>query len=155
MQTDTIFQLTDLAGQRRTEFVEAARRGGARLRDKDGTSLLMLRESHVRVLEGLSEWASAYLRLERMFKRDVRPSITELGELAWLRVFDEEDQLTFLEELHDVLVAASADGSLRPVEDLVDDWRATAAQLDDPLRRSVLHGPDLTSDDLIDADRPE
>lgn len=151
--SDTIFQLTDLAN-RRVEVVEAARQGGARVRDKDGTSLLMLRESHVRVLEGLSEWTRAYLQLERLLRREGEPSVSELGDLAWLRVFSESDQALFLDDLHDALVSAAADGDLRPVEHCVGDWRVTARQLDDPLRRSVLLNTELDPDDLVDAARP-
>lgn len=153
MSSDTIYQVTDL-NSKRVEFVAAAKRGGARLRDKDGTSLVMLRESHVRVLEGLAEWTSAYLRLERLLRGPSAPSVSELGTLAWLRVFDHDDQRAFLEDLHDAIVAASADEDLVPVEELVGDWRTTAAQLADPLRRAVLLGENVEVDALVPAERP-
>lgn len=154
MGSNTIYQVTDL-NSKRVEFVAAAKRGEARLRDKDGTSLVMLRESHVRVLEGLAEWTNAYLRLERLLRSSSAPSVSDLGTLAWLRVFDREDQQAFLEDLHDAIVAASADEELTPVEELIRDWRTTAAQLADPLRRAVLlSGDDLRGDDLVATDRP-
>lgn len=153
MSDNTIFQLTDLV-QRRTEFVEAARHGGARLRDKDGTSLLMLPESHVQLLEQLSEWNNAYLRLSSLLRRDERPGVSDLGDLAWLRVFDFDDLVEFVEELHDALVAARADDDIRAIAALVSDWRTTAAELDDPLRRSVLTGS-ISAGDLEDAPRPD
>lgn len=153
MSSDTIYQVTDL-NSKRVEFVAAAKRGEARLRDKDGTSLVMLRESHVRVLEGLAEWTNAYLRLERLLRSASAPSVSDLGTLAWLRVFDEDDQRAFLEDLHDAIVAANADEDLAPVEELVRDWRTTAAQLADPLRRAVLLGDEVQSGDLVSVDRP-
>lgn len=153
MTTETIFQLTDLA-QRRTEFVEAARRGGARLRDKDGTSLVMLPESRVLVLEGLSLWNSAYLRLEQLIRRGETPTVSDFGELAWLRAFDSDDLNEFVSDLHDALVAARADDNLEVIEALVHEWRVTAAQLSDPLRRSILTGTMDPDRDLATAHRP-
>ena len=154
MGSDTIYQVTDL-NSKRVEFVAAAKHGEARLRDKDGTSLVMLRESHVRVLEGLADWTNAYLRLERLLRSaSSAPSVSDLGTLAWLRVFDEDDQRAFLEDLNDAIVAANADDDLAPVEELVRDWRTTAAQLSDPLRRVVLLSDEVQNDDLVSADRP-
>lgn len=152
MSNDTIFQPTDLV-QRRTEFLEAARKGGARLRDKDGTSLVMLPESHVLLLEELGRWTNSYMRLETLLRRDARPSVSELGDLAWLRVFDQEDLRDFVTELHDALVAARADDNVRAVTEVIDAWRITAAQLDDPLRRSVLLGSS-GADDFVEAAPP-
>ena len=148
----TIFQATDLA-QRRTEFLAAARDGGARLRDKDGTSLVMLPESHVRLLEELSDWSTAYMRLESLVRRGSQPTVSDLGDLAWLRVFDLDDLREFVAELHEVLVAARADDSTRAIDDMIRDWRVTAEQLSDPLRRSVLL-EELSVDDLVEAAEP-
>src|SRR4051812_37609933 len=97
--SDVIYQSSDLAA-RRVEFLDSARAGRARLRDKDGTSLVMLPESQLQVLEALAEWSSAHLRLETLLKRGTRPSIADLGSLAWLRAFDLDDLSSFLEELH-------------------------------------------------------
>ena len=87
--SDTIFQSSDLAGSRRTEFLDAARSGLARLRDKDGTSLVMLPESKLRLLQTLAAWWESYTRLAGLLRRSALPTPTELGGLAWLRVFDE------------------------------------------------------------------
>ena len=150
--SETIFQVTDLA-QRRVEFVEAARGGGARLRDKDGTSLIMLPESRLHLLEELARWNGAHLRLEELVARGSAPSITDLGDLAWLRVFHDEDLKEFLRELHEALVASHADGSTAALDDCLRAWRVTARQLEDPLRRAVLLG-DVADQDLVEAGRP-
>lgn len=154
MSTDTIFQPTDLV-QRRTEFLAAARQGGARLRDKDGTSLVMLPESRVRLLEELDLWSTACMRLEALLDRGVMPSVAELGDLAWLRVFDTDDLKEFVADLHEALVAARADEEPRAITSLLRDWRATASQLSDPLRRSVLLGDAVEATDLVEAARPD
>ncbi|RBQ21875.1 hypothetical protein DP939_04160 [Spongiactinospora rosea] len=137
--SDIIFLPTDLAN-RRTEFLEAARKGQARLRDKDGTSLVMLPESRLRLLETLSKWWEAYMKLEQLLRRKDLPKAGELGELAWLRTFDRDDLTEFLGELNDALVAASADEDTAILDECVAAWRNTARQLEDPLRRSVLLG---------------
>ena len=147
-----IFQPTDLVSKR-VQILEAARSGGARVRDKDGTSLVMLRESRLNLLEALADWGSAGLRLDELLDREHRPSVTDLGTLAWLRVFDDADQRGFLEELQEVLQTAHADQDLEALDQCVRAWRITASQLEDPLRRSVLHGAVLV-DDLVDAPDP-
>lgn len=145
--TDTIFQASDLAGSKRVEFLDAARGGGARLRDRDGMSLVMLPESTLRLLETLTTWWESYTRLDCLLRRasDV-PSARDLGDLAWLRSFDRDDMDEFLSELHDSLVAASADRDTAVLESCINAWRITARQLEDPLRRSVLVGEHVDSD---------
>lgn len=144
--SDTIYQTSDLAGSKRTEFLDAARGGLARLRDKDGTSLVMLPESRLRLLETLTAWWQAYTRLDSLLRRSALPTANELGELAWLRPFDRGDLEEFLSELHDALVAAGADEDSAALDDLLRAWRITARQLEDPLRRSVLLGEHVPED---------
>ncbi|MEU9246373.1 hypothetical protein [Streptomyces sp. NPDC048385] len=151
--TDTIFQASDLA-TKRTEVLNAARSGLARVRDKDGTSLVMLPESKLRLLEVLSEWLRALLRLEALTSRGATPSVSDLGELAWLRVFDNEDLQEFIADLQASLVAAHADDDVTALEECLHAWRTTARQLEDPLRRSVLMGQHQPSD-FVEASRPD
>lgn len=150
--SDVIFQPSDLAN-RRTEFLDAARKGEARLRDKDGISLVMLPESKLRLLETLAKWWQAYMRLENLLRRRELPRANELGELAWLRSFDREDLEEFVSELHDALIAANADESTGVLDECIMAWRITAQQLEDPLRRSVLFGPHV-SDDYVEVSEP-
>jgi len=153
MSDTTIYQLTDLA-QNRVQFVEAARQGCARLRDKDGTSLVMLPERELQLLEQLARWNNAHLRLEKLVDQGRRPSVSELGEMAWLRVFDLDELREFVAELQEVLVAAHADRSLATLDACIHAWRVTASQLNDPLRRAVLHGS-IGAEDLVEAARPD
>lgn len=149
---NVIFQASDLARDR-TRFLEAARSGRAVVRDKDGTGLVMLPESELVVLEGYAAWSQRLNRLTALVDADRPLTAALLGELAWLRVFDTEDLREFVGELHSALIAGLADQSLDEIEKLVADWRVTARQLEDPLRRSVLLGRD-TGDHLVDAKAP-
>jgi hypothetical protein len=150
--SDVIFQSSDLANKR-TEVLEAARNGQARVRDKDGTSLVMLPESRLRLLEALTNWWQAYMKLEALLRRSELPRAGELGELAWLRAFDRADFQEFVSELHDALIAANADQDTAVLDECIKAWRVTARQLEDPLRRSVLHGP-FVPGHYVEADEP-
>lgn len=148
-----IFQSSDLANKR-VEVLDAARAGLARVRDKDGTSLVMLREAELDLLKEINHWSVAHLRLESILQRTSDPGVIELGDLAWLRVFDKEELAEFLDELNSALVAADADRTIDALNECVNAWRTTARQLEDPLRRSILTGP-MVKDDLIETGRPE
>jgi hypothetical protein len=152
--SDKIFQSSDLASARRVDFLNEARSGRARLRDKDGTSLVMLPESQLELLEELASWHVAHSKLAKLLAKGSQPSVGDLGELAWLRAFDLDEMHEFLDELDDALVASSADVGFQPLRDCVSAWRTTARQLEDPLRRSVLRGQ-LSADDLVEVPRPE
>ena len=151
--SDVIFQLSDLASKR-LEFLDAARRGQARLRDKDGTSLVMLPESRLRLHGALAKWWQAYMRLESFLRRSELPRAAELGELAWLRSFERGDLEEFVSELHDALIAANADEDTVALDDCIHGWRTTARQLEDPLRREVLLGPHVP-EDYVEASEPD
>lgn len=149
----TIYTASDLARRRRA-LLDAARRGVARLRDTDGTSLVMLREDHVLALTLVARWSMARVRLADLLGTPApsRP-IAAYGDAAWLRVFDDDDLRQFLRELDDALVAATADESPRPLEELLAGWRATADALADPAARAVLLGG-FDPRDFEEVDRP-
>lgn len=150
---DVIYQASDLASNKRVDFIRDARAGRARLRDKDGTSLVMLPETRLAALEEHAYWSRALQRINSLYRADGRPTVEELGDLAWMRTLDSEDVAAFLDELQDALIAGLADESTAAIEDTVHAWRVTARQLTDPLRRSVLTEPTQLSDFVeIDAD---
>ena len=153
MSKGTIFQSSDLA-RRRTEFVQAAREGAAVLRDKDGTSFVMLPESRINSLEQLRLWSGYLLRLQELLRRDELPSVVDLGELAWLRAFDRDDLREFADELSQVMIASLSDEATEVLDDVVHAWKVTAKQLEDPLRRSILMG-EHSAADFVDAERPD
>ncbi|MEV5413777.1 hypothetical protein AB0K60_33735 [Thermopolyspora sp. NPDC052614] len=151
--SDIIFQASDLANKR-TEILERARQGLAQIRDKDSTSLVMLPERRLRMLEEIAKWSLAHMRLDDLLRRDAAPSISDLGDLAWLRVFEADDLREFVDELHAVLIAAHSDQDPSALDEFIRSWRITARQLEDPLRRSVLlgrHDPN----DFVEAPMPQ
>ncbi|MFF4991758.1 hypothetical protein ACFY19_31575 [Streptosporangium saharense] len=153
--SEIIYQATDLTGSKRVEFLNEARRDRARLRATDGTSLVMLPERTLATLETIAKWGGAYIKLSTLLRRKTGvPNTSELGELAWLRPFDREDMEEFLTELQDTIVAAEADGDTAILDECVRAWKATARQLSDPLRRSVLLNAHH-SDDYVPAESPD
>lgn len=143
---NVIYQASDLASSKRVEFIRDARAGRARLPDKDGTSLVMLPEARLAALEEHAYWSRAHQRVGSLYRAGWRPSIEELGDLAWMRTLDPEDVAVFLDELQDALVTGLADESTAAIDETVNAWRVTARQLTDPLRRCVLTEPTQLSD---------
>lgn len=137
---DTIFQASDLASTKRREFLDAARGGRAHLRDTDGTDLVTLRARDLDVLDDLAFWSNHQRRLALLLARSEDPSLLDLGDIAWLRVFDREDMKAFVDELQDCLIASFADNDTKLLRDAVNAWRITAQQIEDPLRRAILTG---------------
>ena len=148
-----IYQVSELATNR-VAFVDEARHGLARLRDKDGTSLVMVPEADYELLQELSSITGLHLLLNKMSSPGVATlPIAALGEFGWLRTLDADDLKEFSEELGESLAAARGDGAADIAREVVNAWKITARQLADPLRQSVLRGP-LDVDDLVEAGPP-
>lgn len=118
----------------------AACHGGALLRDTDGFALTMVPLAQ---LEAITEVAStavaALLATAALGRGQARPA--ELGRLAWLADFDEDDRSEFFDKLRDALALAEATGDAEPVETCLREWRTTARALADPLAREILTEP--------------
>jgi hypothetical protein len=148
----TVFQASDLAGAKRREFLGAARGGGALLRDTDGFALTMVPLSQLEAITEVARTAVAALVAAAALDRgQARPA--ELGQLAWLAVFDEDDRAEFFDELRDALAISEATRDAAPVETCLQEWRTTARALSDPLAREILTGPG--DDDYAEITRPE
>jgi hypothetical protein len=148
----TVFQASDLAGAKRREFLGAAREGGALLRDTDGFALTMVPLSQLEAIAEIARTAvAALLALAALSRGPVRPA--ELGQLAWLAAFDDDDRAEFFDELRDALTLAESTRDAGPVETCLREWRTTAQALSDPLGREVLLGPG--NDDYAEVTRPE
>ena len=148
---DPVFQVSDLAGSKRREFVDLAKRGNARLRDIDGTPLVMLREAGLVQLEELSEALVGYLSLETALARrpeDRQP--TDFGNLAWASTLDESALSELRDGLRGALAVAASQRDTAPVDTLLRDWRYTALDLADPRSGPILRGEN-NADDFVDA----
>jgi hypothetical protein len=150
--TAVVFQASDLAGVKRREFIGAAREGGALLRDTDGFALTMVPLTQLQAIAEVARTAvSALLALAVLNRGSARPA--ELGQLAWLAVFDEDDRAEFFDELRDALTLAESSRDATPVETCLREWRTTARALSDPVARDILTGPG--DDDYAEVSRPE
>ena len=122
------------------------------LRDTDGFALTMVPLAQLEAITEIAQVAvAALLALASFGRGPARPA--DLGQLAWLASFDEDDRAEFFEELRDALSVAAATRDAAPVETCLREWRTTAQALSDPLRRAVLTAPG--DDDYAEVDRPQ
>ncbi len=139
--TRTTYQVTDLARNHR-EVVDAARHGGALIRDKDGVTLILAPASEVAKDHELAQLAGDFLRLyTTMELPPLQRTVPGYGVFAWLGVFEEEFQRQFVGELSDPLLIALSGGPMDPVVSLIEDWKATAATFVDDYLRVELTRP--------------
>ncbi len=150
--TSAVFQASDLAGAKRREFLGAAREGGALLRDTDGFALTMVPLARLEAITEVANIAVAALVAESVLRKGAARA-AELGPLAWLAAFDEDDRAAFFEELRDALSIAEATSDSTSVGACLKEWRTTTPALSDPLRREILMGSG--SDDYAEVSRPE
>jgi hypothetical protein len=132
------YQATDLARHHR-EVIDVARAGRALVRDKDGTALILALAADIERNDEIAELALELARVRQMVEQPVdRRSPSGYGDLAWLSLLPDDDQRKFLKELTEALLVAASGTSLRPVELLIGDWRATAEAWADPDIRAAL-----------------
>ena len=137
MSEHGVYQATDLARNHR-EVIDAARRGEAIIRDKDGTALVMGPAAELARVREISALALDLLRAQRAADTPDRPDAARYGNLGWLSVLPEASQRQFAREVSEALLIAASGTSLRPVDVLIGDWRATAEAWADPDTRERL-----------------
>jgi hypothetical protein len=154
MSGEMIYTVSDLSRKRR-EVADVARRGLARIRDTDGTGLVLMPARRYEVLEAVSRWADRLGVVEcTLTKSRAERTPADFGDLTWLRHFDEDDLAEFVSELRQTLSLAYHDDDLISLVDAVADWKATADELADPARREVLLGA-VDAADFVEVARPE
>lgn len=153
--TAAIYTVSDLS-RRRTDLLGEARKGLARIRDLDGTSLVMLPELRYEVDKVVADFASQVLSLARLVRGTpaAERTVYDFGELAWLHRFDDEDLVTFAEEATEAILLSLRRQTLEPLEELEIAWRATAEAIEDNVRREVLLGS-VADEDFTEVSRPE
>lgn len=138
LETDNIFQASDLSAKRR-QVMNTARSGFARIRDTDGTGLVLLPQRSFEFLRSLGQQLTKIVTLDAALQRprkDRRPA--DYGELAWLTAFDEDDQETFRSEFLSALSQALAIESVAPADACIREWRVTARALaNEKVRRAL------------------
>lgn len=145
---------TDL--QRRYRAVlDEAKTGEARVRDLDGTNVLLLPEAAVEALRRVGSAAANLAAVERVLEvRDDRaPSLAEYSDWTWLRVFDSDDLREFIRDIREAIIVAVREGSTELLDEQLRAWRTTAEQADDPVFRAILK-TGASKDDFVEVSRP-
>ncbi len=159
--SSTIFQSSDL-NRRGRAVLDAAREGIARIRDTDGASLVLTREESLEAMRHqldamrqLADAMASFITLDRALDHEHRqPLLSELGQWTWMRRLPTEDVGAFLRDIGDALYESCREMSAAPLATVVDDWKATAEALEDPLARETLLGTSAPGD-YVEIKRPQ
>ena len=146
---------TDL--QRRYRVIlDEAKAGEARVRDADGTTILLLPEGEVRALRRVSAAAANLAAVEGVLESMATgsPELSQYGEWSWLRVFEADDLREFVRDIREAIIVGAREGSSALLDEQLRAWRVTARQADDPLFRAILRGGSA-EDDFVEVSRPE
>lgn len=150
-----IFQPSDL-NRHGKAVMDAARADQARIRDKDGSSFVLLPEHRFVDLRAVADIAGNLATLERA--RSIRGTqaldLADFGDWTWLEHLDADDLGEFVTEVREALIRAIRGSRPSALVQLISEWRTTANVLADEERREVLLGAS-TDADFVDAPRPE
>lgn len=132
------FQATDLQRHAR-DVLDAARESGAVVRDKDGV-LLLIRPAEDAQRDGyMSDVLWGVVCLERALRLPTAERGPAMyGPFAWISVMPDSDQNRFLLDVVDEALVSRNSGSKGKLEDLIDDWKASALTWSDEDLREEL-----------------
>lgn len=151
----TVTYLPSDLQRRYRAILDEAKAGQARLRDLDGTNILMLPEHEVEVLRRIGAAAANLAAVERLaeavHRRD--PDVAEYGEWSWLRVFEAEDLRNFIRDVREAIIVGVREESTALLDEQLRAWRVTAEQAEDPLFVSILKAG-FSEDDYVQVSRP-
>ena len=126
MSASTIFTASDLDRKRR-EVLDAAKRGVARVRDTDGSSLVMETEQAHEAREAAAQWAISLHQLDQvagMPRERRRPR--DFGDLTWARYLSDADLNEMRDALWDAVLATRAERNPAIVLSVAEDWMKRA-----------------------------
>lgn len=147
-----IYQPSDL-NRRYRRVLQDARAGAARIRDNDGTALIVVPERRFEALRSVADAAANLAGLQRALRDGREPALADLGGWTWLRAFDADDLRTFVAEVQEALMLAGREEAAGPLDETLRTWRLTAEQASDPVRDAVLLGTHRP-EDFVEAKRP-
>lgn len=161
LATSRIHQASELNARYRQILDEAKSSGVARLRDSDGTAIVIVPESEIeefentrRTYELIARTVRGFLVVEAAVRAGRRPEGLELGDWPWLDEFDLNDLTSFVAELRQAIGGALVRLDAGPINDVLSGWRTTADALSDSLSRETLLGRSSPLD-YVEAKRPE
>lgn len=136
-------------------ILDEAKAGQARVRDLDGTSILLLPEADVEALRRVSAAAANLVAIERLVEATAtgRADLAEYGEWSWLRVFDADDLREFIGEIREAIIVGAREGSTALLDEQLRAWHVTAQHADDPLFRDILRGG-ASEEEFVEVSRP-
>ncbi|HUZ42548.1 MAG TPA: hypothetical protein VMU68_14290 [Acidimicrobiales bacterium] len=141
-QATTTYQVTDLA-RRYREVLDEAREHDVLVRDKDGATLIITMAEEVSKNRELVSISSDLLRLSRAVDASRSEDVANSGQFAWLSILPEANRKMFVNEVMPPMLVALSGGSLRPLIDLIGDWKATAdVWADESLREELMERVD-------------
>lgn len=149
-----MFQVSDLAGARRREFLDEAKRSSASLRDTDGSVLVMLAAQRIAALNEAAAVTMQLFTAEAVLARTDTPTPVELGGLAWLAEFDSDDRAEALAEIRNAVVLTVTSEDPAPLRDVLHAWVTTAAVMRNPIRRAI-HTGAADESDYVEVDAPQ
>lgn len=149
----TMFQVSDLAGARRREFLDEAKRSSASLRDTDGSVLVMLAARRLAALQESTSATTMLFVAEAAIARAGEPNASDFGGLAWLAEFDADDRAEALAEIRSSIALTISSDDPTPLRETLHAWATTASVTRDPLRRALFTGQ-LDDDDFIEVGAP-
>jgi hypothetical protein len=151
---------TELSQQYRVVLDEVRTQGLARIRDKDGTSLLILPEEHLSLVERDLELAREVITafvvcraVSRALASEELPVDIDVEGWGFIREFDAGDLAELRDELHEAAFRAWLDHNPALLRSAVSAWRTTAEVLRDQAARRTLLATSH-SDDFVEVDRP-
>ncbi len=147
-----VYQASDL-NRRYRRVLQDARTGAARIRDTDGTALVVVSERRFEALRAVACAAANLAGVRWALDRGQAPALADFGTWTWLRAFDVDDLRTFVTEAQQALVLAAREESAALLEDTIRAWRITAEQAADPARDAILLGRHR-QEDFVEAPRP-
>lgn len=149
-----MFQVSDLAGARRREFLDEAKSSSASLRDTDGAVLVMLEAQRIAALREATATITQLFAAEAVLARIPNPTPVDLGGLAWLSEFDAEDRAEALTEIRNAVVLTVTSEDPDPLREVLHAWATTAAVMRDPMRRAALTGT-MDESEFVEVDAPQ
>lgn len=151
----TTYRPSDLQRRYRALLNEAKEAGEVRVQDSDGAVISVVPARRLAAFRLAAETVPNLLAIERILSRPETDEVAphELGDWTWLRLLDRDDLTEFAHEIGEALVILGAEENDEPLRTALREWRITAQQLEDPVRRQILLGGSRPAD-YVDAAAP-